>query len=412
VVVSVVSARVRVMLEGLSDVAWSELEHAYGSAADVPDLIRALRASDPEARKKARWHLYGNIFHQGTRYEASAYAVPFLLELLADPATPERTEILDLLTSLAIGYDESWLPDTFPVASYRQRAVGGEQLLQAAPTPTSDENDDSSFRYWESLDEQQQERMFAHIELAVYDAVRAGVPLYCDLLADEDPHMRTAAAYALAWFFEDAATSVGPLTTAAGDPQTPVAAAALVALGLIGTDRRTAVQAIRGALTDHRDLVRWGAAVAIARLQGPAADPPVVAELLAWTGSDRPSYPEVPYLEGNTSGYAGLALRQLGDTHADAAFDALLARIPAVSGPEALPVVGEALRRAFPAGSVTAEARFAALDQRQQRLLQTLADSPTTWRWGQHTLGNFTLMVGAYGLPRDVEAMRSFVTEN
>lgn len=169
-----VGATFPVMLEGLSHVAWAELEHAYGSAADVPDLIRALRAADPEIRRKARWHLYGNIFHQGTRYEASAYAAPFLLELLADPTTPERTAILGLLTSLAIGYDESWLPDAFPVASYRQRAVGGEQLLQAAPVPTGDEDDDSGYRYCESLDEQQQEQMFAHIELAVYDAVRAG----------------------------------------------------------------------------------------------------------------------------------------------------------------------------------------------------------------------------------------------
>lgn len=95
------------------------------------------------------------------------------------------------------------------------------------------------------------------------------------------------------------------------------------------------------------DLVRWGAAVALARLHGPAADAAVATELLAWAGGDGPSRPEIPYLDGDTAGYAGLALRQIGDAYADAAFDALLARIPVVSGPQALPVVGEALRRAF-----------------------------------------------------------------
>ena len=33
------------MLEGLSNVDWAKLEHAYGPAEDVPDLIRALDSS-------------------------------------------------------------------------------------------------------------------------------------------------------------------------------------------------------------------------------------------------------------------------------------------------------------------------------------------------------------------------------
>jgi len=400
------------MLEGLSDVAWAELEHAYGSAADVPDLIRALRAADPDVREKARWQLYGNIFHQGTRYQASAYAVPFLLELLADPATPERTEVLALLTSLAIGYDEAWLPDGFPVASYRERAVGGEEVLRAAPTPTVDEDDDSSYRYWESLDEQQQDRLFAHIELAVYDAVRAGVQLFCVLLGDDDPQMRVAAAYALSWFSEDAATSAAPLTATASDPAAPVAATALVALGLAGADDTGAARTIQAALVDGRDVVRWGAAIALAGLHGHDADASVVTELLAWAGGDSPSRAEIPYLGGDLAGYAALALRQLGDEQADPAYDALLDRIPVVNGPEALPVVGEALRLAFPDGRIAADVRFVDLDQRQQRLLRALAASPATWGWGQYpNFGNFSLMLGDYGLPSSVEAMGAFVAD-
>ncbi|MGW4463939.1 hypothetical protein [Micromonospora sp. NPDC004704] len=325
------------MLEGLTRIRWDELEHAYGSAEDVPDHLIALRSPDPEVREKARWHLYGNIFHQGTRYEATAYAVPFLLELLADPATPERSAILELLTSLAIGYDETWLPEGFPIASYRQRAAGGERLLGAAPELADDEDNEGRYTYYGSLSDEDQQRLFAYIELAVHDAVRVGVPLFRTLLADDSAEMRTVTAYALGWFGEDGPGSVPALVGAAGDPQAEVAATALVALGLVGTGNTDAARTVDAALADPRDVVRWGAAVAAARLHGPAADPRVAAELLSWSGGQSDRRAGVPFHDGDLAGYACLALRQLGDAQADPAFDALLARIPGVSGPEALP---------------------------------------------------------------------------
>lgn len=64
------------MLASLDMIDWADLTHAYGRATDVPDQIRALRSADPGIRDKALHSLYGNIFHQGTRFEASAYAVP------------------------------------------------------------------------------------------------------------------------------------------------------------------------------------------------------------------------------------------------------------------------------------------------------------------------------------------------
>jgi hypothetical protein len=51
------------------------------------------------------------------------------------------------------------------------------------------------------------------------------------------------------------------------------------------------------------------------------------------------------------------------------------------------------------------------LNHQQQRLLRVLADSPATWGWrGFATFGNFSLMMSAYGLPHNVEAMRAFLT--
>lgn len=50
---SVVNARLhatreRDVLAGLEEIRWEELEHAYGPAADVPDLLRALRSPSKE----------------------------------------------------------------------------------------------------------------------------------------------------------------------------------------------------------------------------------------------------------------------------------------------------------------------------------------------------------------------------
>src|SRR5262245_26322947 len=56
----------RDVLAGLDEIHWAGLEHAYGSAEDVPGLLRALRSASPEERERAAYELYGNIFHQGS----------------------------------------------------------------------------------------------------------------------------------------------------------------------------------------------------------------------------------------------------------------------------------------------------------------------------------------------------------
>ena len=91
------------MLDGLDQVEWSRLRHAFGTAEDVPQLLRALTSPSPDERRAAIGDLYGNIWHQGTIYEATPYAVPFLIELAASDKTPSRYEILIYLGTLADG---------------------------------------------------------------------------------------------------------------------------------------------------------------------------------------------------------------------------------------------------------------------------------------------------------------------
>jgi HEAT repeat protein len=90
-------------LSELDDVPWSVVTHAYGSAADVPALIRCLASSDNVERSDAYEKLYSNIYHQGTVYEAAIHALPFLVELLRDPSTPDRGTLADLVASIISG---------------------------------------------------------------------------------------------------------------------------------------------------------------------------------------------------------------------------------------------------------------------------------------------------------------------
>lgn len=91
------------MLDGIDSVNWASLRHAYGSADDVPDLLRALASRDEDKRKNAIDELFGNIWHQGTVYPATAAAVPFLYELLNAPNVPAKSDIAGLLACIAAG---------------------------------------------------------------------------------------------------------------------------------------------------------------------------------------------------------------------------------------------------------------------------------------------------------------------
>jgi hypothetical protein len=54
------------MLDSLISIDWKSLRHAYCSADDVPELIRALLSEVRSEREAAIHELFGNIYHQGT----------------------------------------------------------------------------------------------------------------------------------------------------------------------------------------------------------------------------------------------------------------------------------------------------------------------------------------------------------
>lgn len=123
------------MLEELDAIAWEQLRHAYGEAGDVPELLRGLVSPDEEERGEALYELFGNIWHQGTVYEATAHAVPFLIEIAAAPAAEDRAAVLGLVGAIAAATDGPRAPHEAVVR--RAAAIQGllrdtEPLVRAA----------------------------------------------------------------------------------------------------------------------------------------------------------------------------------------------------------------------------------------------------------------------------------------
>ena len=95
------TAEARAILDVIASVPWPQLQHAYGSAADVgPELI-AVTVGDAATRKVAWWNLWGNIHHQGTIYSATVPAVPILVALAEWRTFPDRFDAIFFLREVA-----------------------------------------------------------------------------------------------------------------------------------------------------------------------------------------------------------------------------------------------------------------------------------------------------------------------
>jgi hypothetical protein len=109
----------------LASVAWDTLEHAYGEASDVPEMVRGLR--DAETALDAMRGLWSSVLHQGFVCPATGPTIRVLGILLGDPGVAGRAETVGLLagaakavaTASAAGGDGS-----DPVTDEVRRALG------------------------------------------------------------------------------------------------------------------------------------------------------------------------------------------------------------------------------------------------------------------------------------------------
>jgi hypothetical protein len=187
-------------LTGLDGIDWASLSHAYGDAADVPARLRAVsgvpleRSSgtptpDPESTDQAIGELDAAIYHQGERvYSATAGTLGFLIALAADPRTPARVPVIELIGEIA--------------GLLNDPAVGGD-----SPEATA----------------------------AAQAVLTAETGRLLSLLEDQDPTVRLAAGVLAAGFTHDAdrtvTTLIRPRTR---EKERRVAVARVLAVGTLG----------------------------------------------------------------------------------------------------------------------------------------------------------------------------------
>lgn len=207
------------MLDGLDLVDWSSLTHAYGEATDVPELLQDLLSPEPDVRASAIYELFGNIWHQGTVYPASAAAVPFLFELLADQQVPDKSNIAHLLACIAdgAGYLEVHAADDFGEPTWRSiLAKKGKSL------------------------EGELERQATDVA-AVHRAASAGLRYLLPYLGDAEAEIRESVASALGNYPEHASWALPAIETAlASEPDENVREA--LARSKVGRTKRRSVQ--------------------------------------------------------------------------------------------------------------------------------------------------------------------------
>ncbi|WP_436776614.1 HEAT repeat domain-containing protein [Yinghuangia sp. YIM S09857] len=409
------------LLAGLDDIDWAALGHAYGSAEDVPGQLRGVCGPDEEARESAFRSLFSNIFHQGSRYSASPYAVPFLTRIAATGPPGARGDALLLLTRLAVDWhDEYDLPLGIDAAAWRAAAVSPEENLRWYDEAIAAETDEKRLR---NLREGRAYCAAGHPvdaregALRSYDAVRARLPALFGLLGDPAPEIRTRTAYLLGWFPEDTAAALPPLLACLDREQDSITAATvLVAIGLLADhdpDGR-----LRRHLDHGHPLLRWAAATALARLlvAHPAAAPGlppterVAAELAAFGAGPVPE-PATAHHDGDLHSYTIRSLLSLMRT-AESPDGILLKILPALSRikePRQLAARTENLLTALFDPADTAPV-FADLSPGRRKLLRALADLLTTtdfqpWRFGWNLHKQFT----ERGLPGTRPALRTYV---
>lgn len=238
-----------------AEIDWGAVGHAYGFATEIPFALDELAAAGRDAAHGmlVLGGLWGNVFHQGTRYDASVVTLPILVEIARDPACAVRTNVLDLVVALLLGSEERFI-DTGYDATRESEEGELAQRLQAA-----------------------------------FDGCLAP---FVEMLDDDDAHVRASASRCLAWVRAPAEAARAALGIRfATEHDADVRATILYALSLLGDDSVAA-----GALSDADVVVRVLAALAVVRLRGdaaPAESKAVVRAAASVNGSSA-----VPFLRG------------------------------------------------------------------------------------------------------------------
>jgi len=217
------------------------LTHAYGPATDLPELLSGLRSHDASVRDLSAQEIRHRLMHQGSRYDAGAAAVPYLIELLADDAAPDRTLGHELLAGILPTGNAEPMPGRRPhplgprLSDLATRRCDWYVSRYLSPVP-------------EVEDEPEQRQ--------AYEAVRAGLPTYLRMLGDDDRNVRGLSAHLVSHFPEDG-DEIRPVLIDRLAAETDHAVAAMMCLcaGMVGEPGDADLVAVVAARRGQGNLV-------------------------------------------------------------------------------------------------------------------------------------------------------------
>lgn len=289
-------------LADVDAVSWHRLHHAYGPATDVPDQLRALRSRDTARRADALACLSGNVYHQGTRWQASQAVVPFLVALIDDPETPDRTSVVGLLRRIAVGDRRD---DGLPFDP-RQAFAAGDAF-------DGPEHDNLVQRFYAEEELSADEgRMLdaAAVRWAAdsYFAAAARLTTIIRWASDPDDQVAAHAVALLAWF--EATDGVVSALVAVPEHRTGPRAGANLALAHTPASDGRIDRRLRELARSGSTTVAVTAAVACAYRDGQALPERALSILVE--ASDRDDLAGVPGWDRALRGFVMLALQRLG----------------------------------------------------------------------------------------------------
>ncbi|MFE7531955.1 HEAT repeat domain-containing protein [Kitasatospora sp. NPDC057542] len=360
-------------LAGLDDVPWARLRHSYGKAEDVPGHLRAMQAGDREGHYPPSAQLANHIVHQGTRSQAAAYTVPFLVRMALDPRLVNRHRFVGLLVAIAIGLDNNHLPNGYDPREDREYLARMRGEADDWARWIAEAADDEQRKQREESCEQV--LIDAEAVVSSYDAVREALPALAVLLTSDSPELRAETANLFAWFPEYAPTSVPLLKAFVTNEASPGAAATgVVALGLLGDP--AAVPFIESYLDSPVVELRWASAFALTRFG--VADPAVVDVLIQVVARPPEKTGTMAFLSGSYGSLAVMALAETPEATTLRAVEAMLVGLADCTGVERYYdryyTAHRLFTLVFPGKPAEAPQSFGDLSDVQQRVVRFIAD--------------------------------------
>ena len=364
------------MLETLNSIPWNELEHAYGEADEIPDLIRDLASPEPEIYERALGRLWITVIHQGTVFSSTAYVVPFFCELLQAPDVQNKTDLLFYLAHIAHG------------SSYHNANIREKEHRE---TPEMQQQIAEELRWVQ----------------ATKDAVSDGYATYLQVLQSSDPKLRAYAAYTLSCCQSHAVEVASAMKQHLSREEAPLARASLLlSLGLLlPNDEKTAHFFTRVLQEAEAPLIQIAAAMGCAFAMKEQTGQEVLNVLIQGyelAPEMKEQFSELPFADVDLDASISDALRCIGLSIASLVTPTLMRAVKHSNAHNGLTLVPNLLYFALEGGKITRNMTIFDLTDLQRDALTAIYETEAIWQ-----IGNSIFTVGEFFDPRFSSSHRS-----